>query len=622
MSSAPMSATMKPGNVVLFASAFATLGLIACFAFLISRSFAQTLTPGEVRISSRPYHPQSQGLRRESRLVQIEVVIRDINGRAVGGLTRDNFVVLDSGHLRDIDEFSVENSSEPALSSAKPQSAASPATSPAQPAPVQPSTPEAAPYVPRWILLFFDDINTLPGDLAHAKIAAKRFIKEAGISGDRIAVFTSSGGQILDFTHSTDAVLEATSQVESHPRISPGGVAPCPRITAYEAYQIVNNDPNALEAKVAEACQCTGAQTCPASFSGGNVSLTGSPSTSPYPTLLPNVVEAVRSQAQATWAQARTSSQATLDAVKASITRLALMPGKRLLLLASSGFFTFDLDETKDQIVNEAVHAGVVINSIDSKGLYADAPVGPINETVETVTLPNETLLYETQSLGDRLDSEDSAMARLAESTGGLLYRNNNDLDYGFRELGLVPAYAYELGISPDEDGKYHTIKVKLNNVKHDFIQARPGYFAPTKAVSTPTASDKVDAEMLGSDERSDFPVTVRGAPGNDKSGAKDISVDARVDISKLPFEKQKDRRDEKLTFIAGLFDPQGKFITGKEAEMELALKQDSFERFSKSGITGAMSLEAPPGNYRLRVVVQEAAMGEMSATTQNVEIR
>src|SRR5690348_17972779 len=136
MSSAPMSATRKLSNVVLFASAFATLGLIACFAFLISRSFAQTLTPGEVRISSRPYHPRSQGLRRESRLVQIEVVVRDINGRPVGGLTKDDFLVLDSGRPRDIFEFSVETSSEPSLSPAKPKSPTPPAASPTQPASV------------------------------------------------------------------------------------------------------------------------------------------------------------------------------------------------------------------------------------------------------------------------------------------------------------------------------------------------------------------------------------------------------------------------------------------------------------------------------------------------------
>lgn len=571
---------------------------------------AQTLSPGEVRISSRPYTPASQALRVESRLVQVEVVVRDVRGRPLSGLKKDDFAVLESGHARDIAEFSVETSPEAAPAPAKPANAA-PGTG-ATPVAPQPKAPEAAPPGGRWIVLFFDDINTMPGDLAHAKIAAKRFIKEAGIDGDRIAVFTSSSGQVLDFTHVSDAVLAAAAQVKSHPRMSPGGLASCPRITAYEAYQIVNGDPNALDAKVQEACRCTGVQTCGPIEVGGNVSLIAGG----------GVVDALKAQAQATWAQAHVASQDTLDVVRASIGRLARLPGKRLLLLASSGFFTFDLDEAKDEIINEAVRAGVVINSLDSKGLYAEAPTRPFNEPAETVEFPVATLIYETQTLGDRLDSEDAAMARFAESTGGLLYRNNNDLDAGFYTLGVVPDYAYELGFTPDQDGKYHKIKVELKGVKHDFIQARPGYFAPTKESSAPTAADRVDAEMLGSDERSDFQVTVRGALGAMKSRAREVTVQTHVDISKLPFEKQKDRHDEKLTFVAGLFDAQGKFVAGKEAEMELALMQDSFERFAKSGITGTISLDAPPGAYRLRVVVEEAVKGEMTATTQNVQIQ
>ena len=588
---------------------------------------AQTLSPGEVHISSRPYRLQSAVLRAESRLVQIDTVIRDINGRPVGGLTKDDFLLLDSGHPRDILEFSVETSSEPSLSPAKPKSPSPRTASPTQPAPVQPVSPTAAPYVPRWIVLFFDDINTLPGDLSHAKIAANRFIKEAGISGDRIAVFTSSRGQILDFTHSSDAVLEAAAKVEPHPRKSPGGLLPCPRMTAYEAYEIVSNNQEALRAKVEEACHCSGAQACDVSQVAPGQMLTPNArgAENPYggSGVLSDTIVSVQEQSQGTWAQARLASQATLDSVRGSLDRLAQLPGKRILLLASAGFLSGDLDQEKDAIIDEALHDGVVINSLDAKGVYSENPETPYNETVQTSDLEHQVLsdVYEIQSLGDRLDSEDSAMARFAESTGGLLYRNNNDLDYGFRELGLVPAYAYELGFVPDEDGKYHTIKVKLTNVKHDFIQARPGYFAPTKAGSEPTAADKVDAEMLDSDERSDFQVTVRGALGAMKSGQRDVTVQTHVDISKLPFEKQKDRHDEKLTFIAGLFDPQGKFITGKQAEMDLALKQDSFERFSKTGVTGAMSLEAPPGNYRLRVVVQEAVKGEIAATTQKIQV-
>lgn len=56
--------------------------------------------------------------------------------------------------------------------------------------------------------------------------------------------------------------------------------------------------------------------------------------------------------------------------------------------------------------------------------------------------------------------------------------------------------------------------------------------------------------------------------------------------------------------------------------QLALPLKPETFERFSKSGIDGGMSLEAPPGTYRLRVVVEEAMRGEMSAVSRNVQIQ
>jgi len=221
----------------------------------------QTLSPGEVRLSSRPYVLKAT-LRAESRLVQLEVVVRDSHGRAVPGLTKDNFVLFDGSTKRELTAFSVDTSSAPVET---PPHSASPATDKS----TQPPAPTPVAQLPsqnlafrRWIGLLFDDLNTAPGDLAHAKIAASRFIKEAVQSGDRIAVFTTSSGRASEFTDDSTAILVAVTKVQSHPRISPGGVAQCPRITAYEAYQIVKGDPSGMKAKVSEACTCSGGPPC------------------------------------------------------------------------------------------------------------------------------------------------------------------------------------------------------------------------------------------------------------------------------------------------------------------------------------------------------------------------
>jgi hypothetical protein len=300
------------------------------------------------------------------------------------------------------------------------------------------------------------------------------------------------------------------------------------------------------------------------------------------------------------------------------------MQGTRMLLLASSGFLSGSLDQEQDSIVNEAVRAGVVVNSLDAKGLYAEAPNGPINESDELSEIPVSSTVFQIQSLGDRLDSVDSALARLAESTGGLLFRNNNDLDLGFRQLGMVPSCTYLLGFTPAEDGKYHKVKVELKSQGHRLIQVRPGYFAPTKAASeqhSATEHDPIDAEMRGSTEKAGLAASINVKLGKAASGSPQLTIQTRIDVQKLPFDQKKDRRLQKLTFTAALFDPQGNFVTGKQAEMDLALKPESFDRFSTTGLSGLMQFEIPPGTYRLRMVVQEAVHGRLTATSKDLRV-
>src|ERR1017187_2470402 len=598
-------------------------GVLLVFVVSALICVAQTLSPGEVRISTRPYHPES-ALRSVSRLVQLEVVVRDRRGRAVPGFTKNDFSVFDAGNKRDLTVFSMETFSVAAVSPAN--SADAPKNEAGQPAAPQPPAPIQNQASGRWIVLFFDDINTAPGDLAHAKIAASRFIKEALGTGDRIAIFTTSGRAVSEFTNDSTAILATITRVQAHPHTSAGGMALCPRITAYEAYQIVNNDPSAMQAKVNEACHCGGTASCdvsgmlpsemmkPTSNGGNAYAGVGT---------LSSLISSVQGQAQQTWDQARIASQATLDSLKASLDLLANMPGRRMLLFSSSGFLSVTLDEEQDSIVSEALHAGVVINSLDAKGLYAEAPGMPINEPVEVVELPVSSIVFQVRSLGERLDSLDSAMARFSESTGGLLFRNNNDLDLGFHQLGVLPSCTYLLGFTAAEDGKYHKVKVELKKGGGDFVQVRPGYFAPTAESSMQlTPGEKMDAVMSGSDEKTDLPANISEKLEPSKSGGQQLTIQAHIDIQKLPFQQQKDRHVQRLTFVAAFYDPQGNFVTGKQSDMELALKQENFDRFSITGINGVMSLEAPPGTYRLRMVVQEAVHGTMMTTSKDIQVQ
>jgi hypothetical protein len=82
------------------------------------------------------------------------------------------------------------------------------------------------------------------------------------------------------------------------------------------------------------------------------------------------------------------------------------------------------------------------------------------------------------------------------------------------------------------------------------------------------------------------------------------------------------DRRVEDLTIVAALFDAQGNFVVGKEGAIAFSLKPATFADLSKEGVNCMLTLLAPPGTYRLRTVVTDAASGKMVASNESVELR
>ena len=579
-------------------------------SLLALTALGQTLSPDEVRISSRPYQPQSQVLRAESRLVRIGAVVRDNKGRIVPGLKREDFAIYDDGKQQSLSSFSVEH---------RQVFDASGAVVP--PASTQPNAQSSAQPRPRYVALYFDDLNTEFGEMRHVQLAAENFLRTGIGPNDRIALFTASGLQTVSFTPNAPEIISAVEELKFHGRaIKSSG---CPRITPYDAY-VISTEPNppitrevpgmpspsegspTYQAVLTEAIKCNCADT--GNFGDGG-------------TCAANQRQVIVAESRQIWDSVRQMSLDTLNSLHAAVDFLADRPGARVLVLASSGFLAGTLEDQVDSILSDALHAGIVINSLDAKGLVTYTETEDRNDGAYQA-------VYRAQSFGQSMMTLTAAMVDFAVGTGGRFFHNRNDLAAGYYSLAAAPETEYLLGFVPGKEkfnAKFHKLKVIVSAPGKFNVQARPGYFAPTKETkesNEPTPEVKIDAEVRGSDERSDFPLSVNERRVTASNGGRELSVQTRVDIQKLPFDRKEDRRVDMLTFVIALFDPQGKMVAGKEAQMQFALKPESFERFSKSGISGAMSLEAPPGSYRLRVVVEEALHNEMSATSQQVQIQ
>ena len=71
-------------------------------------------------------------------------------------------------------------------------------------------------------------------------------------------------------------------------------------------------------------------------------------------------------------AEGEQNTRISLLKIEGVVRAMATLPGQRTLVLVSPGFLTLSQDSLKltSQILEEAAHANVVINTLDARGLY------------------------------------------------------------------------------------------------------------------------------------------------------------------------------------------------------------------------------------------------------------
>jgi VWFA-related protein len=542
----------------------------------------------EVRVTSHAYLPPSPyTLRTDTDLVEIAAAVRDAHGKPVSGLTKADFHILDDKKEREIAAFEVETVPRVAPI---PNAAITEKTGPNSAA----ATSSVRP--PRFLALFIDDVNAKDrahaGELKQTQMAAEKFVKEALGTGVRIGVFTVSGTPSLDFTTDETKVLDAIAAIKPHVRMPENGLTdPCPWIPPYLAMKIVvEQDRSALSVVLADSAHKHRSQLCPTATR-----------------------DQVRNQAEETWRRVKEISTDTLNAIGSVVVHLGTMPGRRELLIASSGFLLdVSNQELKDKIIDRALHAGVTISALDSKGLFVDNPTDP-TRLIEAQYKATETKAW--------VMTLNLPMANLAEATGGVFYHNSNDLTAGFHELGTAPDVIYHLSFRPDgiaPDGSYHRLKVNLTDNKgNGTLQYRPGYFASAEAPKAETLQSKIDSEILAENTVADLPVGIAV-----KQVKATLSVTVTVDISKLRFTNQGDRQIQRIAFTTALIDARGNIAAAKEGVMDLALTEATYKRLASTGLNAVMTLPVSPGTYKLRQVVEEGVDGKMACSTHSIAIQ
>ena len=522
-------------------------------------------------------------------VVLVRAVVRDQEGKVIEGLKKEDFQLLDDNKPQIISTFAVER---PTFHSRRVE---------AGPAEVEANAPSATVAFPeRFVALVFDDIHLNMEDAVFARSAANKVL-DTITAADRVGIYSTSGAIDQDFTKDLGVLRNTILRVIPRPLYGNSTGNDCPNISYFQAEQMLKfRDTDAIGMANADALVCA---------------------YNDDPRLYGDAVRLAKTKAEMVLNQGDADIDAAFQRLAEYVRRLSAKPGERIVAFISPGTASTEASRNLSELIDRAVKANVVVDTIDARGLYTP-DLGDISEP--------SALAAQSEGAFSRFRMREQSLAgeilgSMAGGTGGTWFHNRNDIDVGLRRIISAPPVSYVLSFSPQNlklDGHYHTLKVKVGQGRDLVVQARRGYFAP-KAAKDPAAQAQAEIEevLVSRDELNELPIELKTQFFMKDSTQATLSVLAHIDLKAMSYRKADGRNCNDLTLATAIFDQNGNYTIGGEQTLKMRMLDATLVRLRDPGLTVKSTYDLKPGTYLVRLVVRATESAQMAARNQTVVI-
>jgi VWFA-related protein len=530
-------------------------------------------------------------------VIVVNATVTDAKGKPVLDLTADDFKIFEDGKPQSIHTFTLET-----YKAVQP-----PAMSDTKSPPAIARDADLNYSQSRMFALVIDDVTSAREYLYATVEAAKKFVEQDLGPADQVAIVAASGRVQHPFTDDKQLLLAELGTFHEKADMSPVSRSTCPMLTDLQAQRIANdmNDGISMEVAVEETIVCAHLENDPSAAPG-----------------------IARSAAMSQFQETAYRNRGLLRNLRQYIRSLRHFDARKNLILFSDGFLFQEVIYELQDVVDQALRAGVVLNTVDIRGLYvstfsASDNVTPVS-AASRIPISPQFVGQKLNLLNADMMSQEEPLTQLAHDTGGIFYHNSNDLHAGLKAVSDREAHSYVLTYaSPAQkaDGRYHKIKLEVSRPGLQ-LSYRKGYYAPKEQTSFERRRKEDILEALNAPGNvNEIPVGFSYNSYQVDDSRYEVELLTRVDVRRMTFVEEESRRKNLISLVVVAFDESDRYVDGLQKDVSFNLSDSSYAELLSRGFASKVTIRVPPGRYKIRTVVRESVQGKMGSLSKGVEV-